>query len=66
LAPALVELARSRLPQWADRILVGNALRWDPPRRFDFVRTELVYVPPERKRGFVDGSSPRSLPQVAA
>jgi SAM-dependent methyltransferase len=62
LAPALVELARSRLPEWADRIFVGNALSWDPPRRFDFVRTELVYVPAKRKRGFVE----RLLSEVVA
>ena len=39
--------------QWADRIFVGNALTWQPPRRFDFVRTELVYVPAQRQRAFV-------------
>ncbi|HVD12545.1 MAG TPA: class I SAM-dependent methyltransferase [Gaiellaceae bacterium] len=53
LTPALAELARRRLPQWADRIFVGNALTWRPPRRFDFVRTELVYVPAERRRMLV-------------
>jgi SAM-dependent methyltransferase len=53
LTPALAELARRRLPQWADRIFVGNALTWRPPRRFDFVRTELVYVPAERRRTLV-------------
>jgi hypothetical protein len=26
LTPALAELARRRLPEWADRIFVGNAL----------------------------------------
>jgi SAM-dependent methyltransferase len=62
LAPALAELARRRLPQWADRIFVGNALTWDSPRPFDFVRTELVYVPAERKRGFVE----RLLSEVVA
>jgi SAM-dependent methyltransferase len=50
LVPALAELARRRLPQWAERIFVGNALTWEPPRRFDFVRTELVYVPELRQR----------------
>ena len=50
LAPRVAELARARLPQWAERIFVGNALTWEPPRRFDFVRTELVYVP-DRLRG---------------
>ena len=51
-APAVAELARQRLPQWADRIFVGNALTWQPPRRFDFVRTELVYVPEQRRREY--------------
>ena len=35
-SPRLVELARARLPQWADRIYLGDALEWEPPRRFDF------------------------------
>lgn len=52
-APAVARLARERLPHWADRIFVGNALTWDPPRRFDFVRTELVYVPQEHRPGYV-------------
>jgi hypothetical protein len=47
LAPALAELARRRLPAWANHIFVGNALTWDQPMLFDFVRTELVYVPQE-------------------
>ena len=33
----LVELARRRLPFWADRIYVGDAMDWVPPRKFDFV-----------------------------
>lgn len=53
LAPAVADLARTRLPQWTDRIYVGNALTWEPPRRFDFVRTELVYVPDDLQRAFV-------------
>jgi len=53
IAPELAALARRRLPQWADRIFVGNALTWDPPRRFDFVRTGLEYVPPPRRRDLV-------------
>lgn len=31
LAPGLVELARRRLPQWAERIWVGNAVSWVHP-----------------------------------
>jgi SAM-dependent methyltransferase len=53
-APGLVELARERLPQWADRIFLGDALEWEPPRRFDFVRTELVYAPADRRRELAD------------
>lgn len=53
-SPRLVELARARLPQWADRIYLGDALEWEPPRRFDFVRTELVYAPEERWRELVE------------
>jgi SAM-dependent methyltransferase len=53
LSPAVAELARRRLPQWADRIFVGNALTWQPPRRFDFVNTALDYVPEQRRLTFV-------------
>jgi hypothetical protein len=41
ISEKLAELARQRLPQWRDRIFVGNARFWEPPARFDFVRTEL-------------------------
>ena len=50
LSGKLAALARERLPHWRDRIFTGNALFWEPPVRFDFVRTELVYVPPSRRR----------------
>jgi SAM-dependent methyltransferase len=53
IAPELAGLARRRLPQWAERIFVGNALTWVPPRRFDFVRTGLEYVPARRQRDLV-------------
>lgn len=54
ISPELADLARRRLPQWADRIFVGNARKWMPPRRFDFVRTGLEYAPPGRERALVD------------
>ena len=54
IVPELAALARTRLPQWADRIFVGNALTWSPPLRFDFVRAGLEYVPPRRRRDLVD------------
>ena len=53
LTPVLAALARRRLPEWADRIFVGNALTWQPPVRFDFVRSELVYVPAERRLALI-------------
>jgi SAM-dependent methyltransferase len=53
LSPRLVELARSRLTQWRDRFEVGNALEWMPPRMFDFVRTELLYVPGDDQARYV-------------
>jgi SAM-dependent methyltransferase len=45
----LVALARERLPAWRAQILVGNALDWHPPRRFDYVRTNVDYVPEHRR-----------------
>jgi len=50
LSAGLVAEARCRLPRWADRIWVGNALDWTAPdgRRFDFVHTLLDLVPPGR------------------
>ena len=54
IAPELAELARSRLPHWADRIYAGNAIDWEPPMRFDFVRTGLKYVPKRRQRDLVE------------
>ena len=52
ISEKLVELARGRLPAWHDRIFAGNALFWEPPMRFDFVRTELVYVPRTLRRRY--------------
>ncbi len=54
IAPELVELAGRRLPAWAGRFFVGNALHWKPPQRFTFVRTGLEYVPRHRRRRLVE------------
>ena len=53
IVPELADLARSRLPIWADRIYTGNVMTWSPPRRFHFVRTGLEYVPLRRRRDLV-------------
>jgi SAM-dependent methyltransferase len=54
ISPELAELARSRLPQWSERIWVGNAADWVPPRRFEAIRTGLDYVPAPRRRDLVE------------
>lgn len=53
-APRLVARARERLPRWADRIFLGDALEWEPPHPFDFVRSELVYAADGRRRELVE------------
>ncbi len=41
----LVDLARQRLKGFPNNVFVGNAWNWEPPIRFDYVRTEVSYVP---------------------
>ena len=55
ISPALAELARRRLPQWADRIWTGNAVDWRPPAglRFDYVHILLDSVPRARRADLV-------------
>lgn len=53
ISPRLAALARSRYPQWRDRIWAENADGWQPPMRFQFVRTGLEYVPARRREAFV-------------
>jgi SAM-dependent methyltransferase len=53
IAPELVELAQRRLPQWRERIFTGNAMTWQPPFRFDVVRTGLEYVPARCRADFI-------------
>ena len=54
MSPELAELARRRLPASANRIFVGNALTWEAPRTFTYVRTGLDYVPPARRRALAE------------
>jgi SAM-dependent methyltransferase len=49
----LLGLARKRLPQWRDRLFLGNAIDWEPPHRYDFVRTHLEYVPQKRRADLI-------------
>jgi len=49
----LAEAARRRLPEYAERIFIGNASDWTPPRRFTYVRTGLEYAPPGREASLI-------------
>lgn len=55
IAGGLVELARRRLPQWAERIWKGNAIDWLPPAglRFDYVHVLIDCVPAARRADLV-------------
>jgi SAM-dependent methyltransferase len=53
ISPELIDLARRRLPDWSDRLWIGNALMWEPPRRFTYIRTGLDYVPGTRRHEFL-------------
>lgn len=48
-----IELAQQRLPEHVQHLWVGNVWNWTPPLLFDYVRTELVYVPDELHKVFV-------------
>lgn len=54
IAPELVELARRRLPDIADQLFGGDAMDWEAPQRFRYVRTGLEYVPRHRRRELVE------------
>lgn len=54
ISAALAERARERLPRWADRIWVGDALTWTAPRTFDFVHGLLDVVPMARRRDLIE------------
>jgi SAM-dependent methyltransferase len=55
ISPELAELARRRLPHWANRISAGNAVDWRPPggQRFDYVHILLDCVPRARRADLV-------------
>lgn len=49
----LIAEARQRLPAYADHMFVGTAIDWVPPLTFDYVSTELSYIPDNLRRAFV-------------
>ncbi|HUY75365.1 MAG TPA: class I SAM-dependent methyltransferase [Ktedonobacterales bacterium] len=52
-ADGLIALARQRQPHYADQLFVGNAWDWSPPRRFDYARVSLEYVPDDLRAAFI-------------
>ncbi|MBV7328328.1 class I SAM-dependent methyltransferase [Chloroflexi bacterium TSY] len=50
ISTELAEVARQRLPQWADRIFVGNIAEWESPQKFDFVSVDLGYTAEDRRK----------------
>ena len=54
ISPRLVDAARGRLPQIAGQIEVGNALSWQSAVHFDYISTNLDYVPRDRKRELIE------------
>jgi trans-aconitate methyltransferase len=53
LSEKLVALAETRHPDYDKNFYAGNVLTWKPPEKFDYVRTELCYVPEEYQRELV-------------
>lgn len=53
ISEELVALARNRLSAYSGNIHVGNGMTWDPEIRFDYVRTELDYVPEDYQKAFI-------------
>ena len=53
-AAGLIELARKRLPRYADHFFVGNAWNWTPPRRFTCVHSLFDCVPREYFSSYID------------
>ena len=49
----LIALAQERLPAYRSNFWVANAFTWQPPRRFTFVRTCLVYAPAEYEGAYI-------------
>ena len=50
----LIRLAKERLKPNTENLFIGDAWDWSPPVRFDFVRTELVYVPDNLRKRYIE------------
>lgn len=54
LSEKLVELAKRRLHEYRDNLYVGNGWDWVNPIKFNYVHTELVYVPEPLQKAYVE------------
>jgi ubiquinone/menaquinone biosynthesis C-methylase UbiE len=54
LSKKLIELAKDRLPKYNENFYTGNAWFWNNPIRYDYVRTEIVYVPEHLQRQYIE------------
>ena len=61
LSEKLIELAKERLPQYPENFYTGNGWLWDNPIRYDYVRTEIVYVPEHLQRQYIESIIDRYL-----
>lgn len=50
ISTKLVELAARRLPAWADRFFVGNALDWSPSGPFDYTFSMIIPDMPDDRQ----------------
>jgi SAM-dependent methyltransferase len=54
LSEKLIEMARQRLPEYKQNFYTGNGWLWNNPIRFHYVRTEIVYVPEQLRRRYIE------------
>ncbi len=54
LSEKLIELAKERLPAFKANLYVGNGWSWEGPVKFDYVRTEIVYVPEHLRERYLE------------
>jgi broad specificity phosphatase PhoE/GNAT superfamily N-acetyltransferase len=54
MSEKLVSLAKQRLPIFENNFFVENAYYWKNPPRFDYVHSELVYVPDALQKQYLE------------
>jgi len=53
LVPELVDLAMARHEEFRANFTTAKVCDWEPPRRYDWVRTNMEYVPPADRAAMV-------------